>query len=271
MDEDGLVGLMYEGDHILELKAMDRQREEEDAEAALHEAQDRAFALVKEAFHLTNGEWNALNPEFRAPDEDWHSVVILHAFGRSLWVEIVGIDFWNPSDGLDAAPTLEQFMVMVKERAVRLFLFRNGRRPRGTYISIFTPDRLGVAEWLVKAQQEQRRQALVEEAQARVFTPFAFYRVWYGHDGDEYYDVRNPHGMGGYGAYETVFDKTVYKFVYIPQPVLIERITIETPRDLPGWCPTERVEIMGEEVLLFKTPEWAMPIDARKTVEELLH
>lgn len=237
MDE-GLARLLHEGEHVMTLLGMDRQRAEEEAEARFLEAQDRAFAFTKKALELTLEEFEALEPVFRAPDEDYHAVVILHAFGAALWVEIVGMDFFEPSDG-----------------TVKLYLFPSGRRI--SYVSAYSPDRAGVAQWLIGERRWQQRQALIQEAQAKVFEPFAFYRVWFGHGDEEYHDVRCHHGMGGYfsGGYETVH--TSPRVVWVPNPVLVETIHVETPNQLPEWCPWERVEVMGEKVLVRKTPEWA--------------
>jgi hypothetical protein len=120
---------------------------------------------------------------------------------------------------------------------------------------------------LVKVEQKQQWRVLIEEAQARVFTPFAFYRVWYGYGDEDYYDVRFPSVRGSGGAYKTV--DTPEREIWIPRPLVIEKITVDSPEQMPGWCKLVTVEIKGEEVPIFAPPEWARDT-VRKTVEELL-
>ncbi|OQA14301.1 MAG: hypothetical protein BWY63_03212 [Chloroflexi bacterium ADurb.Bin360] len=230
MDE-GLARLLHEGEHVLTLLGMDRQRAEEEAEARFVEAQDRAFAFTLRTLELTSDEFQALEPLFREPDDEHHPVVILHAFGCELWIELVGMG--DPYDLGDDGVT------------VRLF-------PR-----MSRPDRSVIAQWLVLAERKQQRQALINEAQAKVFEPFAFYRVWFGHGDEEYHDVRHRHTAGVFSNEGYVTVHTTSRIVWVPNPVLVEMITVETPNQLPEWCPWERVEIMGEKVLVRKTPEWA--------------
>lgn len=223
---ESLAKLYREGEHILTLAGMDRQREEEEAAARLLEAQDRAFVLTRRTLELTPDEFEALEPLFREPDDEHHPVVILHAFGCELWIELVGMGdtYYDLGDA-----------------GVRVRLF-----PRMTH-----PDRSVIAQWLVLAERKQQRKARIQEEQAKLFRPFTFYRVWYGHGDDDYHSVRYNSVSG---CYEGVHSA---QLVWINNPVFIEEIKVKTPEQLPAWCPYERVEIDGELVPLQKTPEWA--------------
>lgn len=225
--EDGMIALEYQ-----------RTAQEAEAEALLEmveQAKMRGFELAQKALELTTEEFNAFAPEWFGGDDERHFGVILHAYKRSLWVELRCFEFLE-----------EQ-----QTRAVKLQLLEGGN-----HWANVPATRTELALWLIKAQEEELRDAIVESVQERNFVPFIYYKVWYGDNWDyDFYNLRNLPTFE-YQQFGMTVDEP-WRLVWVPKPVRVEQVCVNAASDLPDWCPSLTFEVHGKKMSVKVSPSWA--------------
>ena len=234
MEAKMLENLLNEGLDLLEQALDADQASEEALDSMFHAAKARAFGLVREALGLTEAEFMALMPCFVSAQRD--ELVILKAYHTEMIAVLCGFEFL-PEHG---------------DEHVRIALKIEGRSSHGEALEV---SRNTVAMWLAQARDEAMREEMRRVMVMKDFEPFAYYRVWYGDNWDyDYYDLRwyeaNEHILRG----KTVDDD---KMVRVWRPRRFETINVETPEDLPAWCPAQRATVMGREIVYRTTPDWA--------------
>jgi hypothetical protein len=236
MEEQVLGKLLDEG--VLALEYI-RTGEDEEAYALremVEEAKMRGFQIAQEALELTNDEFNALDPEWFNGDEERWFGVILHAYKRTVWVSLHGFEFIEGE----------------QKRAVKPKLFADGKR----WNDLGPATREQLALWLVKAQDEEIRDAIVESIQERKFMPFVYYRVWYGDNWDyDYYNLRNL-PVFEYQQFGMTVDEP-WRLVWVGKPLRVEQVCVNEVSDLPDWCPSTIIEVRGQKMSIKVPPSWA--------------
>jgi hypothetical protein len=236
MEEQVLGKLLEQG--MLELEYVGTGQEAE-AEALLEmveQAKMRGLEIAQEALGLTNAEFNALDPEWFNGDEERWFAVILHAYKRMLWVSLNGFEFIEEE----------------QKQAVKPKLYADGKR----WNDLGRASRAQLALWLVKAQEEEMRDAILESIQEGQFVPFCYYKVWYGDNWDyDYYNLRDLPNFE-YQQFGMTVDEP-WQMVWVPKPVRVEQVCVNEVLDLPDWCRSMTVEVRGQKMSIKVPPSWA--------------
>lgn len=162
--------------------------------------------------------------------------MILHAYKRTVWVSLQGFEFIEGE----------------QKRAVKPKLFADGKR----WNDLGPATREQLALWLVKAQDEEMRDAIVESIQERQFVPFVYYTVWYGDNWDyDYYNLRNL-PVFEYQQFGMTVDEP-WRLVWVGKPLRVEQVCVNEVSDLPDWCPSMTVEVRGQKMSIKVSPSWA--------------
>ena len=236
MEEQVLGKLLDEG--VLALEYI-RTGEEEEAYVLLEmveEAKMRGFQIVQEALELTNDEFNALDPEWFNGDGQRGFGVLLHAYKQTALVSLHGFEFIEGE----------------QKRTVKPELFVDGKSR--SEFGFATREQLAL--WLVKAQDEEIRDAIVESIQEREFMPFVYYKVWYGDNWDyDYYNLRNL-PVFEYQQFGMTVDEP-WRLVWAGKPLRVEQVCVNEVDELPDWCPSMTVEVRGQKMSIKVPPRWA--------------
>lgn len=201
------------------------------------DAETRALAIVRNALELTEAEFQALQPSFIDGDEGYR--VVLQAYGHYARLELRGFDWLRSEDSSDA-------MVQVA--------WAGSSRFDSTLIG-----RQELALWLARMLEAAERDEIFNELQEKNFTPFVYYRVWYGNGNHDYYNLRNlPKHNEDCGL---TVDQP-FQLVFVPQPIRMEQIVVSEVKDLPGWCPVLEVTIRGRGMKMVVPPSWARSTEA---------